>query len=618
MVVVQKYGGTSVADVERIRSVAGRIARTRAAGHGVVVVVSAMAGETNRLLGLARAVAHAPDERESDALVATGEQVTAALTALALHAAGVPARSFLGHQVRIETDSAHGRARIVRVDVERLRAALAEGAIAVVAGFQGVDGQGNITTLGRGGSDTSAVALAAALQADVCEIYTDVEGVYTSDPRIVPQARKLERIAYDEMLELASLGAKVLQIRSVEFAKRYRVPVHVRSSFGEAEGTWVVEEDPAMEEVSVAGVAYDRDEAKLTVLRVPDRPGVAARLFGPIARANIIVDMIIQNASADGTTDLTFTVARGDYAKARALVEATAREIGAQGVAGQLDVAKVSIVGIGMRTHAGIASRMFDVLSKEGINIQMISTSEIKISVVIDAKYTELAVRALRDGTQAEDISFTLEDKLRIAERLDDLGVQYIEGGWPGSNPRDEEFFRAVKRLALKHAKVAAFGSTRRAGVKAADDRNLSLCLLAETPVVTIVGKTWDLHVREDLRIPLAENLEVIHDSVAYLRQRTDEVVFDAEHFFDGLAADRDYALACVRAAADAGATLICLCDTRGGSLPAAIGAGVDAARAAVPTPLGIHCHNDCELAVANSVEGIAHGCVQVQGTING
>ena len=393
MVVVQKYGGTSVADVERIRSVAGRIARTRAAGHGVVVVVSAMAGETNRLLGLARAVAQAPDERESDALVASGEQVTAALTALALHDAGVPARSFLGHQVRIQTDSAHGR-----VDVERLRAALAEGAIAVVAGFQGVDGQGNITTLGRGGSDTSAVALAAALQADVCEIYTDVEGVYTSDPRIVPQARKLERIAYDEMLELASLGAKVLQIRSVEFAKRYRVPVHVRSSFGEAEGTWVVEEDPAMEEVSVAGVAYDRDEAKLTVLRVPDRPGLAARVFGPIARANIVVDMIIQNASADGTTDLTFTVARGDFDQAKGLLEATAREIGAQGVAGQLDVAKVSIVGIGMRTHAGIASRMFDVLSKEGINIQMISTSEIKISVVIDAKYTELAVRALHDA----------------------------------------------------------------------------------------------------------------------------------------------------------------------------------------------------------------------------
>ena len=396
--IVQKFGGTSVADVDRIRHVAGIVGATRAAGQDVVVVVSAMAGETNRLLALGRAAARQPDERESDALVATGEQVTAALLALALQDGGRPARSFLGHQVRIETDSAYGRARIVRVDVDRLRRALAEGTVAVVAGFQGVDGEGSITTLGRGGSDTSAVALAAALGADACEIYTDVEGVYTSDPRIVPQARKLERVAYDEMLELASLGAKVLQIRSVEFAKRYRVPVHVRSTFSAASGTWVVEEDVSMEEVSVAGVAYDRDEAKLTVLRVPDRPGVAARLFGPIARANIVVDMIIQNASADGTTDLTFTVPRGDYEKARGLVDATAREIGAQGVTGQTDVAKVSIVGIGMRTHAGIAARMFEVLAAEGINVQMISTSEIKISVVIDAKYTELAVRALHDA----------------------------------------------------------------------------------------------------------------------------------------------------------------------------------------------------------------------------
>jgi len=396
--IVQKFGGTSVADVDRIRHVAGIVGATRAAGQDVVVVVSAMAGETNRLLALGRAAARQPDERESDALVATGEQVTAALLALALQDGGRPARSFLGHQVRIETDSAYGRARIVRVDVDRLRRALAEGTVAVVAGFQGVDGEGSITTLGRGGSDTSAVALAAALGADACEIYTDVEGVYTSDPRIVPQARKLERVAYDEMLELASLGAKVLQIRSVEFAKRYRVPVHVRSTFSAASGTWVVEEDASMEEVSVAGVAYDRDEAKLTVLRVPDRPGVAARLFGPIARANIVVDMIIQNASADGTTDLTFTVPRGDYEKARGLVDATAREIGAQGVTGQTDVAKVSIVGIGMRTHAGIAARMFEVLAAESINVQMISTSEIKISVVIDAKYTELAVRALHDA----------------------------------------------------------------------------------------------------------------------------------------------------------------------------------------------------------------------------
>jgi aspartate kinase len=398
MLVVQKYGGTSVADVDRIRNVADRIGRTRAAGHDVVVVVSAMAGETNRLLALAKAAARTPDDRESDALVATGEQVTAALTALALQDTGVAARSFLGHQVRIETDSAHGKARITRIDVERLRDALGGGAVAVVAGFQGVDGQGSITTLGRGGSDTSAVALAAALGADVCEIYTDVDGVFTSDPRIVPQARKLDRIAYDEMLELASLGAKVLQIRSVEFAKRYRVAVHVRSSFNDSEGTWVVEEDPTMEEVSVAGVAYDRDEAKLTVLRVPDRPGVAAQVFGPIARANIVVDMIIQNASADGTTDLTFTVPRVDFDKARGLLDATAREIGAQGIAAQTDVAKVSIVGVGMRAHAGIAARMFEVLSAEGINIQMISTSEIKISVVIDAKYTELAVRTLHDA----------------------------------------------------------------------------------------------------------------------------------------------------------------------------------------------------------------------------
>jgi len=395
---VQKFGGTSVADVDRIRAVAERVAASRAHGDHVVVVVSAMAGETNRLLALARAIAPAPDDRESDALVSTGEQVTAALAALALQQAGVPARSFLGHQVRIETDNAYGRARIVRVDVERLRETLAAGKVAVVAGFQGVDGEGSITTLGRGGSDTSAVALAAALEAETCEIYTDVDGVYTSDPRIVPRARKLDRISYDEMLELASLGAKVLQIRSVEFAKRYRVPVHVRSSFNQAEGTWVVEEDATMNEVSVAGVAHDRDQAKLTLRQVPDRPGIAARLFGPIARANIVVDMIVQNVSSTSATDVTFTVPRGDYEKARALAEGVAREIGAQGVAGELDVAKVSIVGVGMRTHAGIAARMFEILAAEGINIQMISTSEIKVSVVINERYTELAVRALHDA----------------------------------------------------------------------------------------------------------------------------------------------------------------------------------------------------------------------------
>jgi len=396
--VVQKYGGTSVADVDRIKHVAGRIAETRARGNDVVVVVSAMAGKTNELLALAKAIARNPDDRESDALVATGEQVTAALTAMALQDRGVPARSFLGHQIRIETDNAFGRARIVKVDCERLRAVLAEGRVAVVAGFQGVDTDGNITTLGRGGSDTSGVALAAALDADVCEIYTDVDGVYTSDPRFVPRARKLDRIAYDEMLELASLGAKVLQIRSVEFAKRYRVPVHVRSSFHAGEGTWVVEEDARMEEVSVAGVAFDRDQAKVTVLRVPDRPGVAAKLFGPIARAGVVVDMIIQNASADGTTDITFTVPRGDHERVRPVVEAVARDIQAQGITSELDIAKVSIVGVGMRTHAGIAARMFEVLAGEGINVQMISTSEIKISVVIEAKYTELAVRALHDA----------------------------------------------------------------------------------------------------------------------------------------------------------------------------------------------------------------------------
>ncbi|HEV7734936.1 MAG TPA: aspartate kinase [Candidatus Binatia bacterium] len=396
--IVQKFGGTSVADIDRIRHVANRVARVRAEGHQLAVVVSAMAGETNRLLALAKQAHPRPDERESDAIASTGEQVTAALTALALHQIGVPARSFLGHQIRVETDGAHGRARIRRIDADHMREVMAAGTVAVVAGFQGVAEDGSITTLGRGGSDTSAVALAAALKADVCEIYTDVDGVYTSDPRMVPKAHKLERIAYDEMLELASLGAKVLQIRSVEFAKRYHVPVHVRSSFHDGEGTWVVEEDSRMEDVSVAGVAADRDQAKLTVLQVPDQPGIAASLFGPVAQAGIVVDMIIQNASADGTTDMTFTVPRGDYDKALELVQSVAKRIGAREVRGNLDVSKVSIVGVGMRTHAGIAAQMFEVLAAEGINIQMISTSEIKISVVVDEKYTELAVRALHDA----------------------------------------------------------------------------------------------------------------------------------------------------------------------------------------------------------------------------
>jgi len=396
--IVQKYGGTSVGSVERIREVAKRVQSCHRQGHRLVVVVSAMAGETNRLLDLARKVAARPSERESDALVASGEQVSAALLALALQDLGVKASSFLGHQVRISTDSAFGRARIRSINKERLLAALNHGTVAVVAGFQGVDNDDNITTLGRGGSDTTGVALAAALSADLCEIYTDVDGVYTSDPRIVPHARKLDRISFDEMLELSSLGAKVLQIRSVEFAKRYNVPVHVRSSFTDNQGTFVVQEDKPMEDILVSGVAYDRDQAKITLLRVPDRPGLAARLFGPIAGAGIVVDMIIQNASADGTTDLTFTVPRGDFDKALSLVKSQESMIGAHGVATDTNVAKVSIVGLGMRSHAGVAARMFDVLAAEGINIQMISTSEIKISVVVDEKYAELAVRALHDA----------------------------------------------------------------------------------------------------------------------------------------------------------------------------------------------------------------------------
>lgn len=400
--VVQKFGGTSVGSPERIRAVAARVAAARRAGNEVIAVVSAMAGETNRLLELAGGLAAHPNEREVDVLLSTGEAAVAALLAIALQDLGVPARSFLGHQVRIDTDSAFGRARIRRIDAERVRAALAEREIAVVAGFQGVDEAHNITTLGRGGSDTSAVAIAAAMQADACEIYTDVDGVYTSDPRICPGARKLERISYDEMLELASLGAKVLQIRSVEFAKRYHVPVHVRSSFDDQPGTWVVEEDERMEQVLVSGVTVDRDQAKITLRNVPDRPGLAAKIFGPIAAANIVVDMIIQNASAAGDTDMTFTVSEGDFRRAADIVQRVASEVGAQGVSSDTDVVKVSVVGLGMRSHAGVAARMFDVLAHEGINIQMISTSEIKISVVIEAKYAELAVRALHKALVEE------------------------------------------------------------------------------------------------------------------------------------------------------------------------------------------------------------------------
>jgi aspartate kinase len=397
MLIVQKYGGTSVGSIERIKGVAQRVAATHDAGHQVAVVVSAMSGETNRLLGLAKQISPQPDERECDVLVSTGEQVTVALLAMVLKQMGYPAFSLLGHQVQISTDSAFGKARIKHINSNRLMSGLKKGNIAVVAGFQGVDANDNITTLGRGGSDTTAVAIAAATRADACEIYTDVDGVYSADPRICPHARKLRRISYDEMLELASLGAKVLQIRSVEFAKRYRVPVHVRSSFSADEGTWLVQEEVGMEEVTVAGVTSDLDQTKFTILHVPDRPGLAAKVFGPIADNNIVVDMIIQNASAEGFTDLTFTVPKGDAPKALALVQTTAGEVGARGVTSDSEVAKVSIVGLGMRSHAGVASRMFKTLAREGINVQMISTSEIKISIVVDAKYTELAVRVLHD-----------------------------------------------------------------------------------------------------------------------------------------------------------------------------------------------------------------------------
>jgi aspartate kinase len=383
---VQKYGGTSVGTVERIKHVAEKICAAKRAAKELVVVVSAMAGETNRLVALAHEISEIPDDREKDVLLASGEQVSVALLSLALKELGQPARSFLGHQVRIETDNAYGKARIRNIDSTKIVQSLQAGEVVVVAGFQGVDEEDNITTLGRGGSDTSAVALAAFLNAEACEIYTDVEGVFTTDPGICQAARKLARISYEEMIELASMGAKILEIRSVEFAKKFSVPVHVRSTFGDGEGTWVVKEDQSMDGVLVSGVSYDKNEAKITLLRVPDRPGLAAQIFGPIADAHIVVDMIIQNASEDGTTDLTFTVS---------IVEKTLPAVNAKGIKVDPDIAKVSVVGVGMRTHAGVAAKMFEVLAREGINIEMISTSEIKISVVIDAKYTELAVRVL-------------------------------------------------------------------------------------------------------------------------------------------------------------------------------------------------------------------------------
>jgi aspartate kinase len=396
--IVQKYGGTSVGSVERIKAVAERVARAKARGDRLVVVVSAMAGETNRLFGLAAQLSEVPDARETDTLVATGEQVSAALLALRLNALGCPALSLLGFQLKIATDSNHGRARIKSVDSARLTAALDQGRVVVVAGYQGICAEGDITTLGRGASDLTAVALAAALKADACEIYTDVDGVYTADPNVCPKARKLKRISYDEMLEMAGLGAKVLQIRSVELARRHGVPLVVRSSFNVEEGTWVGQEDRSMEDVLVSGVTLDQNQSKLTIVGVEDRPGLAARIFGPIADAGIVVDMIIQNASAEGRTDMTFTVGREDLRRALDIVRRIAQEIGASGVRQEQQVAKVSIVGVGMRTHAGVAAKMFSVLANERINIEMIATSEIKVSVVVNGKYGELAMRALHDA----------------------------------------------------------------------------------------------------------------------------------------------------------------------------------------------------------------------------
>ena len=401
MLVVQKYGGTSVGSVERIREVAKRCIATQQAGHDVVVIVSAMSGETNRLLKLAKEVNDEPPpeyERELDVIAATGEQVSVGLVSLAIQKAGGAAQSFLGSQVRIITDSAFTRARIQSIDAQKIHDALGKGRIAVVAGFQGTDADGNITTLGRGGSDTSGVAIAAALKADVCEIYTDVDGVYTSDPNIVPNARKIDRISYEEMLELASLGAKVLQIRSVEFGMKYGVKIHVRSSFNQNEGTWVVPEEKQMEAVLVSGVTADKNEAKVTLIGVPDKPGTAAKIFQPLSENSIVVDMIIQNISDAGRTDLTFTVPRADLKRTVDLIKRALPEMAEQGIKTDDGIAKVSVVGVGMRSHAGVAQKTFEILAGEGINILMISTSEIKISVVVEAKYAELAVRVLHDG----------------------------------------------------------------------------------------------------------------------------------------------------------------------------------------------------------------------------
>ena len=403
--IVQKYGGTSVADLERIRNVARRVAKTFDGGNDVVVVISAMAGVTDGLMKMSAQISENPQKRELDVLLATGEQTTAALLAMTLCAMNYPARSLLGFQAEVHTDCDYGNARIVDIGTDRIRRLMTGRTIVVVAGFQGCDPEGNITTLGRGGSDTSAVAIAAALKADTCEIYTDVDGIYTADPNICPRARKLKVVSYDEMLNMASLGAKVLQIRSVGFAKKYNVPVHVRSSFNGEEGTMVVNEDSGMEKLIVTAVTHDKDQARITLKKVPDQPGIAAKIFTPITEAKIVVDMIIQNTRAGGKTDLTFTVPESDFPRAMEIEREVARQIGAEEVFGGKDIAKVSVIGVGMRNHSGVASTMFNTLAKENVNIIMISTSEIRISCVIEEKYTELAVRVLHSafGLDRED-----------------------------------------------------------------------------------------------------------------------------------------------------------------------------------------------------------------------
>lgn len=411
MLIVQKYGGTSVANLERIRTVAERIISYKKQGHDLIVVVSAMAGETDRLINLAKQITENPPLREFDLLVSTGEQVSSALLSITLQSMGYPSIALLGYQVPIYTTDLFTKARIKEIKTEKIKECLSQGKIVIIAGFQGVTEKGDITTLGRGGSDTTAVALAASLKADFCEIYTDVEGVYTADPRIVSKARKLKKISYEEMLEMASSGAKVLEMRSVELAMIYKVPLIVRSSFTNAEGTLITEEDEEMEKVLVSGITYNRNEARISIYGVPDKPGIAAQIFGPVGEKGIVVDMIIQTARPDGKADLTFTVPRTDYKETLEIINGVAQKLGAEKVEGDNHIAKVSIVGAGMRTHPGVATKMFETLAKHGINIMMISTSEIKISCVIDEKYTELAVRALHEA-------FNLENENSIKEEI--------------------------------------------------------------------------------------------------------------------------------------------------------------------------------------------------------